>query len=135
MIYETKVQYTTVDDKVVKESLIVEEAVCFAEAELITSEFCQGRGINDFDVTEIKRSKLKEIINKRTNGDEFLFVADVADIQLTDEGDELEIIYKMALFAENLDKAYEFVKQYLAQGYNMIIVGIKKTRFADVICK
>jgi len=135
MIYETKCSFIKVDDngndKVVKERYIVEEAESFGDAEKQTYDFCDGE--TDLDVIDVKRSKIKEILNSRDTGDDKIFVADVADVQHNDNGEEVEIVYKVALFALNVDAAYNYIKSYLEQGYNMTLVGLKKTKYNEVI--
>ena len=134
MIYESKVSFTKIvkgNDKVMKEKYMVAEAESFGDAETQTYEFCDGE--TDLDVIDVKRSKVREIINTRTDENDVIFVADIADTQINEEGEEVELIYKWALFASDFDQAYKRVNDYLKQGYNMQAVGMKKTKFVDVI--
>ena len=135
MIYEAKAQFTTCDDKIGKLHFIINEAESFGDAETQASKACWGLGIEDFDIVDVKRSKVREVINRREVGvDEDVFIAEVADVRINEETNEkTEIIYKMLLFARDLDNAYERIKDYLTQGYEMIVVGIKKTRITDVV--
>jgi hypothetical protein len=134
MLYESKVSFTKIvkgNDKVMKEKYMVAEAESFGDAETQTYEFCDGE--TDLDVIDVKRSKVREIINTRTDENDVIFVADIADTQTNEEGEEVELIYKWALFANDFDQAYKRVNEYLKQGYNMQAVGMKKTKFVDVI--
>ena len=134
MIYESRVSFTKIvkgNDKVMKEKYMVAEAESFGDAETQTYEFCDGE--TDLDVIDVKRSKVREIINTRTDENDVIFVADIADAQINEEGEEVELIYKWALFANDFDQAYKRVNEYLKQGYNMQAVGMKKTKFVDVI--
>jgi hypothetical protein len=134
MLYESKVSFTKIvkgNDKVMKEKYMVAEAESFGDAETQTYEFCDGE--TDLDVIDVKRSKVREIINTRTDENDVIFVADIADTQINEEGEEVELIYKWALFANDFDQAYKRVNEYLKQGYNMQAVGMKKTKFVDVI--
>ena len=134
MLYESKVSFTKIvkgNDKVMKEKYMVAEAESFGDAETQTYEFCDGE--TDLDVIDVKRSKVREIINTRTDENDVIFVADIADTQINEEGEEVELIYKWALFASDFDQAYKRVNEYLKQGYNMQAVGMKKTKFVDVI--
>jgi hypothetical protein len=72
-------------------------------------------------------------LNSRNTGDDKIFVADIADVQHNDDGEEVELVYKVALFALNVDAAYNYIKSYLKQGYNMTLVGLKKTKYNEVI--
>ena len=132
MIYESTVQFTTVDahgnDRVVKQRFIIKEAMSHGEAEGITYKECHEQ--TDIDVIAVKRSKIKEILNKRQRDADYIFIADIT----TDEnGEEKELVYKMAFYANNADNAFNFIMAYLRQGYNMTLVGLKKTKFAEVI--
>lgn len=66
MIYEVQITYVTVDnkgnDKNVKNNLIVQNAISFADAEETVYKY--GDGLTNIDVVSIKRSKLKEIVNE-----------------------------------------------------------------------
>ena len=135
MIYESTVQFTTVDahgnDRVVKQRFIIKEAMLHGEAEGITYKECHEQ--TDIDVIAVKRSKIKEILNKRQSDTDYIFIADVADITTDENGEEKELVYKMAFYANNADNAFNFIMAYLRQGYNMTLVGLKKTKFAEVI--
>ena len=135
MIHESKIAFTRVDDngndKVIKERYLIAEAESFGDAEEQTYNFCDGE--TSLDVIDVKRSKIKEILNSRDTGDDKIFVADIADVQHNDDGDEVELVYKVALFALNVDAAYNYIKSYLKQGYNMTLVGLKKTKYNEVI--
>lgn len=135
MIHESKIAFTRVDDngndKVIKERYLIAEAESFGDAEEQTYDFCEGE--TGLDVIDVKRSKIKEILNSRDTGDDKIFVADIADVQHNDDGEEVEIGYKVALFAPNVDAAYNYIKSYLKQGYNMTLVGLKKTKYNEVL--
>lgn len=135
MIHESKITFTKVDDngndKVIKERYLIADAESFGDAEEQTYDFCDGETC--LDVIDVKRSKIKEILNIRDTGDDKIFVADIADVQHNDDGEEVEIVYKVALFALNVDAAYNYIKSYLKQGYNMTLVGLKKTKYNEVI--
>lgn len=135
MIHESKIAFTRVDDngndKVIKERYLIAEAESFGDAEEQTYDFCEGE--TGLDVIDVKRSKIKEILNSRDTGDDKIFVADIADVQHNDDGEEVEIGYKVALFAPNVDAAYNYIKSYLKQGYDMTLVGLKKTKYTEVI--
>lgn len=135
MIYEGTISYMKIDkngnEKVIKESYIVDNVETFADAEL--SLFEEFKSLNAIDIIAIKRSRLKEIANKRTKDDENVYVAEIADKQINDNDEEVELIYKVALFAMFIDDAYAFAKEYLSQGYDMHLVGLRKTRIKDVL--
>jgi hypothetical protein len=119
------------NEKVIKENYIVDNVETFADAELALFE--EFKSLNAIDIIAIKRSRLKEIANKRTKDDENVYVAEIADKQINDNDEEVELIYKVALFAMFIDDAYAFAKEYLSQGYDMHLVGLRKTRIKDVL--
>lgn len=135
MIHEVQVQFTKIDnngnDKVIKEKYLVAEAESFGDAETQGYDHCDGE--TDLDVINVKRSKVKEIINKRDTENQRIFIGDVADVRTNDEGEEVEIVYKVALFALDFDDAYKKINEWLKQGYDMTAIGMKKTKFLDVI--
>ena len=135
MIYETKCSFIKVDDngndKVVKERYIVEEAESFGDAEKQTYDFCDGE--TDLDVIDVKRSKIKEILNKRNSSDDAIWIAELQDVFTNDDGEEKYIVYKVAFFAKTFDSAMAYITEYMKQGYNLELVSIKKSKIADVI--
>ena len=135
MIHECQITYVTVDekgnDKNVKESYVIENLGCFAEVEeLLVEEFGH---LTAFDVTAIKRSKVKEVANSRTDSDEKIWLAELMDIFLQDDGSEKQMKYKILFFSKTFDSAKQFISEYCAQGYNMSIVNLKMTNFLEVL--
>lgn len=135
MIYEATITYITRDnngnDKQAKESFIIDNVETFAQVEeLMYREF---QNLTDIDVIAIKRSNINEIINKCSNADEKIWLADIVQMFVDENGVEKEMRYKFAFFSLNTDTAFQYVKEYLKQGYtDMELVGLKKTRFQDI---
>lgn len=136
MIYEVKVQHKKVMDdgseKSVKESYVVAEAEGFADAEQQAFEYMEGVGFDEADVIAVKRSNVKEIANK-SKGENTLWVAELMDVFLEDDGTEKQLKYKIFLFAKTFDAAKLFITDYSAQGYGMTLVSLKLTNHVDVI--
>lgn len=135
MIYESTVQFTVVDDngndKTKKESVILEDFETFTEVEArMYDEYGGNAGI---DVIAVKRSRLKEIANKRIEDKQTIFIAEVCDITIDDKDNEKENAYKIAFFAYSIDDAKRFIDEYLSQGYDMRLKSLTETKFADVI--
>lgn len=130
MIHEAQVQFTQ-DEKTVKENVLTEGFDLFAEVEAKLIE--EYSGYEDVDVTAIKRSKIKEIANARTADDDVIFTATLVDVFLNDDGSEKEIKYDIAFFSKNMDTAHAYIKEYVSQGYNLSIKGIKETKFIEVL--
>ena len=134
-MYEIKISYVTVDkngnDKMVRESLILEYAESFADAEQIGYDY--GSGLTAIDVTDVKRSKLKEVLNERSSNEEQIWMAELMDIFVDDDGNEKPIKYKTILFATTFDKAKAFVSEYMKQEYNLELISLKLTKFNDVL--
>ena len=135
MIYEATITYITRDkngnDKQAKESFIIDNMETFGQVEeLLYQEF---QSLTDIDVIAIKRSNINEIINKCSNADEKIWLADIVQVFVDENGVEKEMRYKFAFFSLNTDTAFQYVKEYLKQGYtDMELVGLKKTRFQDI---
>ena len=137
MIYEVQITYVTVDnkgnDKNVKNNLVVQNAVSFADAEEAGYEYGQGLNLNEVDVVGVKRSKIKEILNTCQHDDDLIWQAELMDVFHDDEGNEKEIKYKTILFAQSFDSAKAFISEYMRQGYDMSLVSLKLTKFTTVI--
>ena len=84
MIYEVKVQYKKMDDdgmeKLFKDAYAVEDFELFAEVEGYMQNFFDIDNIHDFDVTDIKRSRIKEVANAREDENDKVFMAEVKDV-------------------------------------------------------
>ena len=137
MLYEAKVSYKTMNDEGVevlkKENYVVDNCECFAQVEEKMYEAFNYDNYKDVDVTDIKRSRIKELANTRGSSEEKLFMAEVQDIFLTDEGQEKPIKYKILFFALNIENALAFINDYMEQGYDMSLVCLKETKFIDVL--
>lgn len=134
-MYEIKISYVVVDkngnDKTVRESLVLANAESFANAEEIGYDY--GSGLTAIDVTDIKRSNIKEVVNEHTSDDEHLWLVELMGVFTTDEGEEKELKYKVLVFAKTFNAAKTFMSEYIKQGYGMDIVGINKTKYTDVL--
>lgn len=138
MIYEVQITYVTVDDKGndknVKNNLVVQNAISFADAEEASYEYGQGLNLNELDVVGVKRSKIKEILNTCQHNDDLIWQAEFMDVFHDDDGNEKEIKYKTILFAQSFDSAKAFISEYMRQGYdNMSLVSLKLTKFKNVL--
>ena len=138
MIYEVQITYVTVDnkgnDKNVKNNLVVQNAISFADAEEAGYEYGQGLNLNELDVVGVRRSKIKEILNTCQHDDDLIWQAELMDVFHDDDGNEKEIKYKTILFAQSFDSAKAFISEYMRQGYdNMSLVSLKLTKFTTVI--
>lgn len=138
-MYEIKLNYVVVDEKGVDrsktESLILEHAESFSDAEQIGYDY--GSGLAGLDVISIKRSKLKEIVNEKPFNDDTckIYVAQIADHFVDMETEETkDIKYSVALFAHDMKEAHQAIEQYMKQGLeDMDLVCIKETNFCGVL--
>lgn len=135
MIYEGTITYIARDkngnDKQVKESYIIDNVETFAEVEeMLYQEF---EDLTDIDVVAIKRSNINEIIKPKTTEGENVWIADIVQMFTDENGVEKEMRYKFAFFSMYPDTAFQYVREYLKQGYtDMELVGLKRTRFEDI---
>lgn len=136
-MYEVKYSYTTIDnkgnDKVVKNTIICEHAASFGDAEEIAYDFANGE--TDLDVIAVKRSSIKEIINRRASDNDKIFTATIVDTCYIDGKDEpVENKYILALYAEDINQAHSIVREYMKQGLNdMELVGLKCTNYLEIL--
>ena len=133
MLFEAKLRVEktldTGEQKEVKEHYIL-DAELFAEAEQKMFELYPGQNI---DVFSIGRSDIREIINKKDDDKPF-FKATVIDVYTDlDTGKEKETKYYMLVCAENTVEATLLVNEYLKQGYNLRLDGIKRVKIVDYI--
>ena len=130
MMYEAQISYVS-EEKAVKEWLVVENEELFKDVEGVLYDTFNGLG--ELDVMAIRRSKIKEVANNRQSQDDLLWLAEVRDVFLTDEGNEKEMKYKIIFYAKTFDAAKAFMVEYLTQGYNMELIGLKLSKFSDVL--
>lgn len=136
MIFETSIRTTIIDNKGNNKSItsryIVENADLFSEVE---SKLYEKFGNEtDFEVTGIKISKLKEIVNKPPQGEYKIYFATICDHFITEEGDDKELKYVVALHAGDINEAHQTVKHYMQQGLeDMELVAIKETKYLEVL--
>lgn len=135
MIYEGTIQFVEIDkngnDKTMKQNFILDNIELFGEAEEMLYKY--GQSLTACEVIAIKRSKVKEIANNRGSDQDKVWLAEVEDVFLSDEGEEKSIKYKILLYAKNFDSAMEVMDQFLAQGYSMTLVTIKRTNIVDIL--
>jgi len=138
MIYEGTIKFETVTNKgntkIVKESYLIENAETFSEAENVLLKIDEMSSLSNFDVTSLKRSKIKEIAN-HGNGKlkTPMFVATLSDVFTDENGNEKEINYDIAFFAPNIQEAHNFIIYYTEQGYCMEMKALKQAKFIDVL--
>lgn len=135
MIHEVTIAFTVAgkngEGKTVKEQYLVDNRNLFTEVE--HAMYVCFEGYKDLDVIAVKRSRIKEVANSRTNAEEKMFIATLVDIFHDQEGNEKEIKYQLAFYSQNMSTAWAFIREYISQGYNMKIACIKETKFIDVV--
>lgn len=87
---------------------------------------------NKCEVYNIAISKIKEIVNTKTDDKPF-FKAIVADIYLDEEGNEKEQKSAVLVCATDVKDATKIMEDYLKQGYNMGLIGINRVKILSVI--
>ena len=135
MIHEVTIAFTVAgkngEGKTVKEQYLVDNRNLFAEVE--DAMYVGFDGYKDLDVIAVKRSRIKEVANSRTNEEEKMFIATLVDIFHDQEGNEKEIKYQVAFYSQNMSTAWAFIREYVAQGYNMKVSAIKENKFIDLV--
>lgn len=135
MVYESTISYVTTNDNgdvtTKKERYVIDCVNTFTEVEsIMTKEFGD---FQSFDVTSIKRSKIKEVANQRSCDEDKVFLADVCDVFTDDNGVEREMVYTIAFYSRKVASAVEFISEYIKQGYDMSLISVRQTKFVDII--
>lgn len=132
MFYEIKLTVTKPNDKgverEVKEHYLV-NAELFGEAEM--------KGLNEYngecDVTNIIRSRIREIVNQKEEEKPF-FKATIVSVYLNDDGSEKEMKYPVLVCAEDVQKTTEIINRYMKEGLDdMRLDKVELTKIIDVI--
>jgi hypothetical protein len=131
MLYEVEISFTDLEDKTIKEKYFVEAEEFFANVE--HSVYKTFHALNDLDVTKIKRSNIKEVANQRNVPEDKIWIAELQDVFVDDEGKEKPLRYKIAFFSETYESANEFIIEYSKQGYQMSLVSLKLSNFNDIL--
>jgi hypothetical protein len=135
MYFEVTIKHSITDkkgnDKEVSAKYLVENQELFAEAELKAL----GLSLNNIDVTDIKRSKIREFANNPTGAEkEAIYIAIIVDTFTDEKGNEKKIQYPVGLYAISLTDANKVITEYMAQGLaDMECEDIKKSNFEAVI--
>lgn len=135
MIHEVTIAFTVAgkngEGKTVKEQYLVDNRNLFAEVE--DAMYVGFDGYKDLDVIAVKRSRIKEIINTRQSEDDLIWLCEIEDVFLTEDGEEKPLRYKILGYSKDFNSAKTLFGEYLKQGYSMNIISIKKTKFEDVL--
>lgn len=117
-------------DKDYKEKYFVENCEVFSEAEYKGFQYYN----NEADVDAIKKSKVREFVNKRVDDDDDIYIAVIEDIFINDDGEEKRMKYEVGLFAKDIKEATSLTNEYLNQGMNDFeLVKVYKTKFLEII--
>lgn len=127
MFYEVKVKFTSDETgkKVTNTMLVLCEF--FSEAEKIALE--EYAAYPDIDVVSIKRSNIREVINKDSDGCGQSYNLTLKSIFVDEKsGKEKATKYHTLLFAEDMNKAKKIADDYIKQGLqDLVFVGIKES--------
>jgi hypothetical protein len=133
MLIEVKVKVARIiDNKTRKrtETYILDREF-FSQAEYAITELLneeeQSGLIEDFHITSLRESGIKEIVDK-FKGD-FSFLATLKDIWLEDDGTEKYLKYKVLLWADSPSQAMSNTLKLSKEGYDMQIEGIKQVDY------
>lgn len=131
MFYETRIKSTKKDEKG-KEKEVTEKFI--TQDELFSGVEAKGLELynGECDVTDIKRSKITEIINAKEEDKPF-FKATLVDTFTDDEGVEKETKYNVLVCAKDVEEATKLMLEHMKQGYDMKLDGIVKTNILDLI--
>ena len=137
MLIETKVKVSyLINGKTKKrtETYLLDREF-FSEAEYAVTHLLEadmevhGGDVVDFSILSLKQSSIKEIDEQTWDNDLQSYIATFRDIFTEDDGTEKQLRYKLLLWAENLTAANQRAVELAAQGYNMLIEGIKQVDY------
>lgn len=108
--------------------------IVLAESESAVMEYLIPYSSNT-DVICIKQSKVKEFANKRTDGEQDIYIMTLEDTFINEQtGEESSIKHDVGLFAKNIPDATKKAEEYCKQGLtDLSIVSIKKTKWIDIL--
>lgn len=135
MYYEITVKYDDTNDngKKIKqktEKLLSGDILTFTEAESLGYSFLTN--FNNTDVTNIKRSRIRELANSPESGN-ILYIAKLQSVFTEDTGKQKSMYYYIGVYAPDIDTAKIRTTEYLKQGYNGItLCGINETKMIPV---
>lgn len=118
-------------ERKVTEKYIIDNSLSFTDAENILLSLFGNN--DDFEILSIKKSKVREIVNTRQSDDDLIWLAEMMDVFLTDEGDEKQMKYKVLVFAKTFDSAKAIMSDYMKQGFDMSLISLKLSKFNDII--
>ena len=133
MLIEVKVKVARVIDNKTRKRIetYILDREFFSQAEYAITELLneeeQSGLIEDFYITSLRESGIKEIVDK-FKGD-FSFLATLKDIWLEDDGTEKYLKYKVLLWADSPSQAMSNTLQLSKEGYDMQIEGIKQVDY------
>jgi hypothetical protein len=120
---------------VVTNKYIVENAELFGEVE--NKLYKVFGGVTGFEVSTIKISKLREIINEAPQGEtecKIYFATIIDRFYDADKDETTEMQYTVALHAHDINEAHKAIDQYMKQGMeDMELVGLKCTKYLEVL--
>ena len=137
MLIEVKVKVARVIDNKTRKRIetYILNREFFSQAEYAITELLneeeQSGLIEDFYITSLRESGIKEIVDK-FKGD-FSFLATLKDIWLEDDGTEKYLKYKVLLWADSPSQAMSNTLQLSKEGYDMQIEGIKQVNYEYLV--
>jgi len=121
--------------KIVTEQFLCDNCVFFAEAE---AAGLQGEYDGDNDVTVVRRSDIREIVNPQ-KAEELLagaafYRAVLVETFTDDKGREKAMRYPVLVIAHNVGEATVLTQEYMKQGFdNMRLEAVAKSRLKGVL--
>jgi hypothetical protein len=140
MYYHIKLKYNIVNESgknVTKnEEYLVQNCEFHAEAETKGYEHASTYGFENADVTSVKRSKIRELVNENPKEEEIiLYDAVIADVFVDENsGKEKELHYHVGVYATSVKDATNKVQEYMRQGISdMRFIAVKETKIVEIL--
>lgn len=141
MFYHIKVKFDALNESgkqvTKKEEYLVKDCLLHAEAESKGYEYASEYQLENYDVTSVKRSNIREFINEEpTDGIDWnIYVATIGDIFIDEvSGKEKELKYHVGVYDSSIADATQKVQDYMRQGLNdMRYIAVKETKILGIL--
>lgn len=137
MYYQVKVEYSAIAEngKTVfkSEDYLVDKCVLHGEAEACMLQYAIEHGLENFDVTAVKRSKIREFVND-CEDDSDIYVSTIEDVFIDEiTGKKKETKYQVGVYSTSIADATKLVNEHIKQGYDMKLTSVSKTKIVDIL--
>lgn len=139
MFYSIKAKYLKMTEtgrlKKVTEEYLVDGAQTHGEAEDTGYKMGCEYNLASFDVVGVKRSSIKEFVNKEAEMEgRDIYVATTVMLEIDENGNETETSFDVGVYANTVDEATKEVNDYIKTRMgDFVVTSVKKTKILEVL--